>query len=701
MPACQSAPAIRLLRLLTALLALPLFITGLLLALLLWLPQLLPYALKPFDIQLHLEAPRWQARSLQLERLELRHPDWQLQARQLRLSWQWQLRRPLQQLQLAELHVSMPWQTQDESATGSFQPPAWLANSLPRQLQLDQARIELTGLLTAEGRLMLAGDTDTPLWLPTQLELDAWLEPGQLPLLPGLSPDDLPKRLQFVTRSHKPADEETLNTAIQVLDLQLRSPDNNLLALQGVLSLYDQPEPSLRLDHARLELQLPRLELDDLQARQLAVSADFQLDSNRQQTRLNLLAPARISASQLRLDADSLLHQPALELTRLTLQANHADNPPTLTLHTRYQASTSNLQHELLKPQQWTVQGELDLGEAGLQASAHIKSSYGLQADSQWRWQHQQLSGNIQLADLYLRGGNALQQSLKDWPALLELDSGRLTATATLSQNAGQPLLFQSQFNASGVSGIFDRSEFKQMNLQGSARLQADQLRLDISRLTIDSLDPGIPLTDLNLQTLAYQGRPDDLENGRLSWQQLGGELLGGQFALPAQQLRMADNPAIPLTLQGIQLQEALTLYPTEGLDGQATLDGIIPLRIGSQGVFVEQGQLQARQPGILRFQSDQIRSLGKSNPGMQIVAEALDDFHFNLLSTRLDYEPSGQLLLNVRLEGKNPAVENGRPIHLNLNIEEDLPALLGSIQLSNHVSETIQQRIRQRLQNR
>ena len=71
------------------------------------------------------------------------------------------------------------------------------------------------------------------------------------------------------------------------------------------------------------------------------------------------------------------------------------------------------------------------------------------------------------------------------------------------------------------------------------------------------------------------------------------------------------------------------------------------------------------------------------------------------MLSSKLDYEPSGKLLFNVRLEGKNPAVEQGRPIHLNLNLEEDLPALLASIQLSNHVSETIQERIRQRLQNR
>lgn len=85
----------------------------------------------------------------------------------------------------------------------------------------------------------------------------------------------------------------------------------------------------------------------------------------------------------------------------------------------------------------------------------------------------------------------------------------------------------------------------------------------------------------------------------------------------------------------------------------------------------------------------------------MRIVADALDDFHFNLLSSGVSYDQSGKLLLNLHLEGQNPDVKKGRPINLNINLEEDIPALLASIQLSGQVSEIIQKRVRERLENR
>ena len=46
----------------------------------------------------------------------------------------------------------------------------------------------------------------------------------------------------------------------------------------------------------------------------------------------------------------------------------------------------------------------------------------------------------------------------------------------------------------------------------------------------------------------------------------------------------------------------------------------------------------------------------------------------------------------------RNPALQEGRPIHLDIRLEEDVPALLASLQLSGKVSDVIQQRIKQRL---
>jgi len=100
----------------------------------------------------------------------------------------------------------------------------------------------------------------------------------------------------------------------------------------------------------------------------------------------------------------------------------------------------------------------------------------------------------------------------------------------------------------------------------------------------------------------------------------------------------------------------------------------------------------------VLQFRSEKIRALGRANPAMTLVAEALEDFHFGLLSSDLGYDEQGKLRMALRLEGRNPSVEKGRPIHFNINLEEDIPALLTSLQLTDRVNESIRQRVQQSL---
>ncbi|WP_031303515.1 YdbH domain-containing protein, partial [Pseudomonas sp. EGD-AK9] len=156
------------------------------------------------------------------------------------------------------------------------------------------------------------------------------------------------------------------------------------------------------------------------------------------------------------------------------------------------------------------------------------------------------------------------------------------------------------------------------------------------------------------------------------------------------------------LRLSGLDLQQLFRVYPAEGLEGSGLLDGLIPLRLGAGGPSVEQGLIEARAPGgRLRFHSPRIRAMGQANPGMKLVTDALEDFHYDLLGSSLDYDQSGTLRLGMRLQGRNPAIEQGRPIHFNINLEEDIPTLMASLQLTAKVSEIIQQRIQQRMRQR
>ncbi|MEK1906368.1 MAG: YdbH domain-containing protein, partial [Pseudomonas sp.] len=189
---------------------------------------------------------------------------------------------------------------------------------------------------------------------------------------------------------------------------------------------------------------------------------------------------------------------------------------------------------------------------------------------------------------------------------------------------------------------------------------------------------------------------------GLLSWQTAQSGLFNGQAWLPAGQVDLGQpGQRLQLQFKDVQLEEIFRVYPAEGLAGHGSLRGELPLLLDAAGLRIEQGQMAAQAPGYLQFRSEKIRTLGRSNPGMQLVVDALDDFHFDLLDSAVSYAADGKLQLALRLQGRNPDVEKGRPINLNVNLEEDIPALLTSLQLTDRVSETIRQRVQQRLRQR
>ena len=82
----------------------------------------------------------------------------------------------------------------------------------------------------------------------------------------------------------------------------------------------------------------------------------------------------------------------------------------------------------------------------------------------------------------------------------------------------------------------------------------------------------------------------------------------------------------------------------------------------------------------------------------MQLVLDVLDEFHYTLLQSSISIGVDQKLNLGLTLKGRNPNVEKGRAVNLNINLEEDLPSLMTSMQITNQVSETIKRRIQEKI---
>ncbi|TDL94756.1 dicarboxylate transport [Stutzerimonas stutzeri ATCC 17588 = LMG 11199] len=555
----------------------------------------------------------------------------------------------------------------------------------------------IVGLGELQGDLDLAARGQDGLWLPTELKANLQLRPAST-LLTDVPAALRPSQLNI---SVEPIATQVTRGQLPVqlrLDAQGGAPSS----LQARMRLATSPPYSLDIEQARLQTRSTRLQLDALTLQNLDATLDFSGRADLQKVELQLqkssqaklarLATGEVVASQL---SATLPRTLALKIERNLEQptAWRAEGPLELRL--------SRLEHPLLLAQGWRWSGQLKADSTALDANGSVSNDAGLTmaVNLEQRWNGPlQVGGKLQ--EIFLRAGNPIAGSLVTWPASLELSSGRLSGDGklTLPAGNGKPTA-NLTLEARGLAGIFDRSEISGLDARLTAQLRRDRLRLDVSELRLVELNPGFTFGPLLLRG-HYEAAIDQPAKGRLTWQIAETQILGGRFWLPAGALDLAaPQQRLSARLEGVQLGDVLAAYPTEGLSGSGVIDGSFDVQRSAEGLSVRDGKLAARAPGgVLRFRSPKIEALGQANPAMKIVTEALHDFHYDLLTSDVRYDENGKLNLGLRLNGHNPALEGGRPINFSINLEEDIPALLTSLQLSDRVSETIQRRVQERL---
>jgi hypothetical protein len=603
-------------------------------------------------------------------------------AAQLKASWQLQLAPgPLNAAQL-------------QQSSGQLQASANLPEPWP-----------IPALGQLQGSFDLSAQALDGQWLADSLSADLNLQQIANDLISGVPAELYPEALQLTIQATETPDNLAPQLVDRALPLQLllKGQGRSQFELRGTLALANGLPWALQLLDGSLSATTPAFQLADWKIG--ALKTQLQLDAylDAQQLDLALGKDSQLSLQHLR-STDVQAQQLKASSSGLQLQAQLAAGA---LLDWQLQGPldlSAQLQHEQLQPQRWYWQGPVNASQEQAELNGTLRNDAQLQFKLQA--QHSKAKGlslQAQLTELFLRSGNPLQGSFSAWPALLELNNGRLNGNASLTLASDQQLpTVKLELSGKGLGGIYDRTALEGLDGKLSAQIAPKQLRLELSDLRLAQANPGIPLGPVQLSG-SYSAALQTPTQGQLQLRQAEAALMGGKLQLAPGQWRMAAEPLLlPVQVQGLELEQLFILYPTEGLAGTGTLDGFLPLQVGSQGVTIEQGQLNAREPGgRLQFHSERIRALGRSNPAMQLVTQSLEDFRFTTLSSQVNYDQQGKLALAMRLEGQNPAIEQGRPIHFNINLEEDIPTLLASLQLTDKVSDIIRQRVQQRMLQR
>lgn len=556
----------------------------------------------------------------------------------------------------------------------------------------------IVGLGQLQGRLDLTATGNDGLWIPTDMAADLQLQPTAA-LVAELPEPLRPTALHLLVTPGE-AGESPGELPLQV---KLTTQGPSSATLDTRLSLDTAAPYSMRFTQTRLKLESPALQLSDLTLKGLVADLQLSGEASRQTARVQLEAGSRLTLAGLASGADLAADKLQLDLAGLAIETELAEQQLQ-----RLQASgpmalkLGQLRQPTLRPQGWRWSGQLDANRQQLALQGPLTNDAGLALALKLvhNWPRATTRLNASLPEIFLRAGNPLASTLADWPPLLELNTGRLQAQGQVDFPTNGPLAASATLDARGLGGIFDRTELSGLDASLALTLQGDRLRLKVPELTLKQVNPGFSFGPLSFRG-EYAGSLERLEQGRLDWQNAEVRVLGGRLWLdPGAADLAAREQRLSAHLRGLQLPLLLEAYPTEGLAGTGVIDGELQLQRSEAGLSIEKGSLQAREPGgVLRFRSAKMQALGQSNPAMRLVVEALDDFHYHLLTSDVHYSTEGKLDLGLKLSGRNPALEGGRPVNLTINLQEDIPALLTSLQLSDRVSETIRRRVQERLE--
>lgn len=563
------------------------------------------------------------------------------------------------------------------------------------QAELDVPQpLPLAGLGQLSGNLRLGLENRGEQWLLHDGQLAARLAQPQLAALAALPPSLRPAAIAMQINP-EPGSLATWRDSIP-LAVQMVMEGEVSGRLDTLLELTSQPQWQGQLRGGHLHLNAPRLDISGAQARTLQLDWPFVADLSQQGLTLQLSEKARITAQSLALaDAGLRLTSLQADLAGATLALPFA-SPDQLALETPLRLGAARLEHAALKPQGWNFNGRLQQSATGLALSGNLAPLSGLNTELQFDWPWDKAwQLTVALQDIFLRAADPLAATFADWPALLSFSSGRVTGQLQASGRSGLDLL-TGTLSVTGGQGIYDRASFTGLGLPLAVSLRGDQLQLDTEALRITSLDPGLPLGPLQA-SVRYRTTLDALAAGALDLRSASLGVLDGRVLLEPAVIDLGQaRQTLVAVVQGVELARLFEVYPAEGLSGQGTLDGRFPVSLVNGQLVIDDGRLQAREPGVLRYQAEQLQELAASNPNLEQLALALDNFQYQVLASDLSYDEQGVLVLGLRLEGSNPAFQQGRPVHLNLRLEEDIPALLTSLQLTGQVNEIIRKRVEQ-----
>ncbi len=143
------------------------------------------------------------------------------------------------------------------------------------------------------------------------------------------------------------------------------------------------------------------------------------------------------------------------------------------------------------------------------------------------------------------------------------------------------------------------------------------------------------------------------------------------------------------LQVSHILIQKLLDLQGSKKIYATGYIKGNIPVKIKNEAFEILDGKLTSEQNGQIIYATS-LEERAAANPALRITYEALTNMLYAQLLSSITMSADGKSLMTIQLKGTNPDFQHGRPVELNLSVQQNLGDLMRSLSISSDIEQSI-----------
>ncbi len=248
--------------------------------------------------------------------------------------------------------------------------------------------------------------------------------------------------------------------------------------------------------------------------------------------------------------------------------------------------------------------------------------------------------------------------------------------------------------------GFWSEKQFDGLFVEHDFLLLPRLQSVDSGTFLLEKFNAGVELENINAKIRLYS--PENQNVSALVIDSVSANIFTGNiFSEQIDYNFKKKSTAFDVNFQGVDLAEIMKTQKMKSVSASGKINGILPVQLDHNGIEVIGGEFVSVHPGgLIEYQQaggDRVKSK-ESLTG--IVLKSLQEFYYDTLEGSVDYARDGKLDVQVHMEGVSPALETNRPVHLNVNMEQNILSLLKSLRYSKIVTKELDKKIKQRFQS-